>query len=89
METDPAGRWHALVALAASSVLSMGAWFSASAVSTTARAMAFVSGRGRLDDDFCAAGIRSRMFALGLAESCGLGAATAADVDWSVRDGGD
>jgi MFS family permease len=32
METDPAGRWHALVALAASSVLSMGAWFSASAV---------------------------------------------------------
>jgi hypothetical protein len=42
-----------------------------------------------MDDDFCAAGIRSRMFALGLAESGGFGAATAADVDWSVRGGGD
>src|SRR5215469_8216000 len=39
METDPAGRWHALVALAASSVLSMGAWFSASAVLPQMRAL--------------------------------------------------
>src|SRR5215831_16626449 len=39
METDPAGRWHALVALAASSVLSMGAWFSASAVLPQLRAL--------------------------------------------------
>ena len=31
-EVDPPGRWRALLALAASSVLSMGAWFSASAV---------------------------------------------------------
>ena len=39
METGPAGRWHALVALAASSVLSMGAWFSASAVLPQLRAL--------------------------------------------------
>src|SRR5215831_711091 len=39
METDPEGRWHALVALAASSVLSMGAWFSASAVLPQLRAL--------------------------------------------------
>src|SRR5215469_13086449 len=63
--------------------------FGVGGASTTARAMAFVRGRRRMDDDFCAAGIRSRMFALGLAESGGFGAATAADVDWSVRGGGD
>src|SRR5215467_3445758 len=39
METDPAGRWHARVALAASSVLSMGAWFSASVVLPQLRAL--------------------------------------------------
>ena len=39
METDPAGRWHALVALAACSVLSMGPWFSASAVLPQLRAL--------------------------------------------------
>jgi MFS family permease len=39
MESDPAGRWRALVTLAASSVLSMGAWFSASAVLPQLRAL--------------------------------------------------
>src|SRR5215472_17585672 len=63
--------------------------FGVGSASTTARAMAFVRGRGRVDDDFCSAGIRSRMFGHGLAESCGLGAATAVDVDWSVRGGSD
>lgn len=38
-EADPPGRWHALFTLAASSVLSMGAWFSASAVLPQLRAL--------------------------------------------------
>lgn len=38
-ELDPPGRWRALAALAASAVLSMGAWFSASAVLPELRAL--------------------------------------------------
>ena len=38
-EFDPPGRWRALAVLAASAVLSMGAWFSASAVLPELRAL--------------------------------------------------